>query len=67
MRNSIASRIKELRHGQCMTLMQFALMSGLNRSYVADIEKSKRNFGIDALNRVAHGFGISYQELFMGM
>lgn len=66
-RNKIALRIKELRSEQGITQECFALMTGLNRSYLADIEKGNRNFGIDTLTRIVNGFGISFSEFFIRM
>lgn len=37
-------------------------MTGINRSYLADIEKGHRNFGFDTLEKIVEGFGISYSE-----
>lgn len=64
MRNKIALRIKELRQDHGITQERFALMTHLNRSYLADIEKGNRNFGIDTLDKIVGGFGISYSEFF---
>lgn len=63
-RNKIAERIKQLRHEQNITQERFASMAGVNRTYLADIEKGNRNFGIDTLTRIISGFGISYAEFF---
>ena len=63
----IARRIKELRAANGVTQARFALMVGLNRSYLADIEKGNRNFGIDTLDKIVSGFGLSYQEFFDSM
>lgn len=63
-RNIIGVRIKELRKAQGLTQEKFALMTGLNRSYLADIEKGNRNFGIDTLGRIVDGLGITYSEFF---
>ena len=67
MRNNIAVRIKELRRQNGITQERFALMTNLNRSYLADIEKGNRNFGIDTLDKIIDGFGIGYEEFFRGM
>lgn len=67
MRNKIALRIKELRREQGITQEQFASMTGLNRSYLADIEKGNRNFGVDTLNKIVSGFGVSYAAFFERM
>lgn len=63
-REALALRIKELRREHGITQEKFALMVGLNRSYLADIEKGNRNFGIDTLDKIVTGFGMSYAEFF---
>ena len=63
-KTAIAQRIKELRREQGVTQVQFAQMCGLNRSYLADIEKGNRNFGIDTLERIVTGFGVTFDEFF---
>ena len=42
-RNKIGLRIKELRKQHGLTQDRFALMTGINRSYLADIEKGNRS------------------------
>ena len=66
-RNSVARRIKELRREHGITQERFALMVGLNRSYLADIEKGNRNFGIDTLDKIVRGFNLTYEEFFKGL
>ena len=63
-RNKIALRIKELRLIHGITQERFALMTHLNRSYLAVIEKGNRNFGIDTLDKIIRGFDMSYSEFF---
>ena len=63
----VACRIKELRHENGITQERFALMIGLNRSYLADIEKGNRNFGIDTLDKIVGGFDLSFAEFFKGI
>lgn len=67
MRNIVGERIKELRGEHGLTQEKFALMTGINRSYLADIEKGNRNFGFDTLDRIVSGFGIGYAEFFRGL
>ena len=66
-RNNVGLRIKELRRKGGITQEKFALMTGINRSYLADIEKGNRNFGFDTLDRIVNGFGISLSEFFEGI
>ena len=63
-RSYVARRMKELRRESGITQERFALMVGLNRSYLADIEKGNRNFGIDTLDKIVTGFGLTYAEFF---
>ena len=66
-RNKIGLRIKELRKQHGLTQDRFALMTGINRSYLDDIEKGNRNFGFDTLEKIVNGLGISYSEFFRGI
>lgn len=66
-RNKIGFRIKELRKQNGLTQDKFALMTGINRSYLADIEKGNRNFGFDTLVKIVYGFGITFSEFFKGI
>ena len=66
-RNNVGYRVKELRKQGGLTQERFALMTGINRSYLADIEKGNRNFGFETLERIVRGFGMSFEELFKGM
>jgi len=62
----IATRIKQLRSDREITQVELAKACGLNRSYLADIEKVNRNFGIDTLDRILHGLEVGYAEFFEG-
>ena len=66
-RNKVGGRVKELRAREGLTQERFALVAGVNRSYLADIEKGNRNFGFDTLDRIVNGFGISLSEFFEGI
>lgn len=66
-RNKVGLRIKELRKQHGITQERFALMTGINRSYLADIEKGNRNFGFDTLERIVIGFDITYAEFFQNL
>ncbi len=66
-RNKVGLRIKELRKQHGITQERFALMTGINRSYLADIEKGNRNFGFDTLERIVNGFDITYADFFQNM
>lgn len=65
-RQFVADRIKETRSSKSLTQTELAKLSGLNRSYLADIEMGNRNFGIDTLDRVLSGLDINYEYFFKG-
>lgn len=54
-RQYASQRIKELRADKSMTQAELARKSGINRSYLADIEMGNRNFGIDTLEKILRG------------
>lgn len=43
--------------------MQLADKLGLDRSYLADVERGKRNISIVNLEIIAQGFGVSLSRL----
>ena len=63
-RRFVAGRVKALRAEQSITQEELARRGGINRSYLADIEKGNRNFGIDTLDKIVTGFGLTYAEFF---
>lgn len=60
----VAKRIKVLRYEKGLTQAELASLSGVNRSYLADIEMGNRNFGIDTLERVVFGLDLGFEEFF---
>lgn len=61
-RIKIGSRIRSLRMGQGIPLGTFALMVGIERSYLGKIEAGKINTSLDKLEKIAQGLG--YADLF---
>jgi len=60
-------RLRKLRKKQGWTQVQLAERFGLDRSYLADIERGKRNVSIVNLEIVATGFGLSVSQLLSGV
>lgn len=58
------TRLRKLRVKQGWTQVQMAERFGLDRSYLADVERGKRNISILNLDVIAKGFGISISQLF---
>jgi len=60
-------RLRELRLKQGWTQAQLAKHLGLDRSYLGDVERGKRNISAVKLEVIARGFGISLAKLFDGV
>lgn len=56
-------RLQKLRKQQGWTQVQMAERLGLDRSYLADVERGKRNISIVNLEVIARGFGVSLSRL----
>ena len=60
-------RLRKLRLKQGWTQAQLAKHLGLDRSYLGDVERGKRNISAVKLEVIARGFGISLAKLFDGV
>jgi transcriptional regulator with XRE-family HTH domain len=56
-------RLQELRKERGWTQIQLSERLGLDRSYLADAERGKRNISIINLEVIARGFGLSLSRL----
>ena len=56
-------RLRQLRRRRGMTQVQLAERLGLDRSYLADIERGKRNVSIVNLEILAKGLGLTLSRL----
>ncbi len=63
MRARFGRRLRKLRLRHGWTQVQFAKRVGLDRSYLADVERGDRNISIVNLEIIAKGFGISLAKL----
>lgn len=62
-REKLGTRIMELRKAQNLSQRKFALMIGINRTYLIDVEHGRRNVAFDNLMKIATGLGVSISEL----
>lgn len=60
-------RIKMLRNARGLSQEKFALSINMDRTYYASVESGKRNVSINNIEKIAHGFGISLEDLFKGL
>ena len=52
-RGYLAINLRRARHARGLTQEDIAAMSGVNRAYVSDLERGRRNIGIDCIGRIA--------------
>lgn len=63
-RHGVGQRIRTLREQRGLSQYQFAKMIGMDRSYLINIEKGKRNVSIDMLTKIATGLDVWITDLF---
>ena len=63
----IGVRIKMLRENSNLSQRRFAMMIGMNRTYLSGVENGLRNIGITNLQKIANGLGVSLEDLFRGL
>lgn len=66
-RRALGRRISLLRQERGLSQYRFSAMVGINRSYLIDVEKGRRNVSVDNLIRIAQGLGIPLSELTKGV
>ena len=59
----VGGRLQKLRKQRGWTQVQMAEQLGLDRSYLADVERGKRNISIVNLEVIARGFGLTLSKL----
>ena len=57
-------RVRKLRNKRGWTQVQMAEKLGLDRSYLADVERGKRNISLINMEIIARGFDLSVSKLF---
>lgn len=63
----IGVRIKMLRENSNLSQRRFAMMTGMNRTYLSGVENGLRNISITNLQKIANGLGVSLEDLFRGL
>ena len=61
---ALGLRIRSLRESQEVSLRKFALMVGVDYSYLSNVERGKANVSIDTLAKIADGLGVELRDLF---
>jgi transcriptional regulator with XRE-family HTH domain len=60
----LGDRIRRLRKKHGWTQVEFAERVGIDRSFLADVERGKRNVSILNLELIAKGLRVSLSQLF---
>ena len=63
----LGTRIRELRMNIGFSQEKFALVIGMDRTYLASVENGHRNISVRNIKKIADGLGISISELFNGL
>ncbi len=60
----LGRKVRKLRMQRGWTQVERAEKLGLDRSYLADVERGKRNISVLNLELIAEGLGLSLSQLF---
>lgn len=60
----LGRKVRKLRMQRGWTQVEMAEKLGLDRSYLADVERGKRNISVLNLELIAEGLGLSLSQLF---
>lgn len=63
----LGKRIRSLRKDRGWTQEELAHRSGLNRSYMSDVECGRSDLSLSTLQKIARPLGISVAELLTGV
>lgn len=63
-RQILAANMRRLRAERQWTQEELAFRGGIDRSFLAHVERSARNVSLDVIERIAIALGVSLQELF---
>ncbi len=61
---SFGKRVRKLREETRLSKEAFAYEGGLDRMYISEIERGKRNIGLENVKVIANALGVSLSELF---
>jgi DNA-binding XRE family transcriptional regulator len=64
---TFGSRLREFRLQRGMTQMQLAMIAGMDRSYISDLERSSKEPSLSSLSAIAASFNMSVSDLLKGL
>ena len=63
----LGKRIEHLRKQKGWSQLELSLESEVNKNYICDLEKGRRNPSLEILERIAVALNITLEELFKGV
>lgn len=66
-KQSLGMRIAYLRKQKGWSQLELSIYANVNRNYISDLEKGRRNPTLDVLERISDAFGIRLETLFKGV
>lgn len=66
-REALGARIRKLRKENNLSQQRLALMTNVERSYLAKLERGERNVSIDCLEKIAQGLDLTLSELLINL
>lgn len=65
--DKVGVRIREIRLEQGLSQEKLALKADIDRTYLAGVEKGRRNLSIKSLEKIVDALEISFHDFFEGM
>ena len=66
-RAAFGMRVGSLRKERNVSLRQFALMIGIDKGFLVDVELGRKSPTLDTIAKIAAGLDMSLRELFEGI
>lgn len=57
-------KVKALREEKSFSIEQLANISNVDRNYISDIEKGKRNVSIEIIEKIIHALDVDFATFF---
>lgn len=67
MRTDFGVRVRQLRIERGISLRNFALIIGIDKSFLVDIEYGRKSPTLDTIEKIALGLNVSFIELFAAL
>ena len=64
---SLGHRVRYLRKQKRWSQLELSLRASVNKNYICELEKGRRNPTLEVLERIANAFEISLEFLFKGV